>query len=94
MQFKPEKPRSLSTLKGKLTKNIFNIQGSKIPSIQDQRVRCLGKLYDSTLKDSGNVQDTRAQLNSWLKAIDKSQLLGRFKVWCFQYSTAMAILAV
>ena len=41
--------------------------------------------YDSTLKDSGNLKDTKAQLNIWLKAIYNSQLLGRFKVWSFQY---------
>ncbi len=85
LQFKPEKSRSLSILKGKLTGNIFNIQGSEIPTIQDQRIRCLGKQYGSSLKDSGNLTNIKAQLNTWLKAIEHSQLLGRFKVWCFQY---------
>ena len=26
-----------------------------------------------------------AQLNTWLKAVEHSQLLRRFEVWCFQY---------
>lgn len=85
MQFNPKKSRSLSILKGKLTKSIFSIQGSEIPTIQDQDIRCLGKNYDSTLKDGENLQSTLMQLKTWLKVIDNSQLLGRFKVWCFQH---------
>lgn len=38
-------------------------------------------------KDGGNLKDTTANINIWLKAIDNSQLLWRFKVWCFQYGT-------
>ena len=38
-------------------------------------------------KDGGNLKDTTANLNIWLKAIDNNQLLWRFKVWCFQYGT-------
>ncbi|CAM4625186.1 unnamed protein product [Leuciscus chuanchicus] len=48
-------------------------------------IQCLGKQYDSSVKDSGNLTNTKTQLNTWLKAIEHSQLLGRFKVWCFQY---------
>lgn len=84
LQFKPEKLRNLSILNGKLTGNIFTIQGSKIPTIQEQGIRCLGKIYDSSLNNSSNLTNTIAQLNIWLKAIENSQLLGRFKVWCFQ----------
>lgn len=85
LQFKPEKSRSLSILKGKLAGNTFTIQGAEIPTIQDQSIRCLGKQYDSSLTDSNNLVSTKAQLNTWLKAVDRSPLLGRFKVWCFQY---------
>ncbi len=85
LQFKPEKSRSLSILKGKLTVKIFSIQGSEIPTIQEQGIQCLGKIYNSSLKDSSNLTNTKAQLNIWLKAIENSQLLGRFKVWCFEY---------
>lgn len=44
-----------------------------------------GKFYDYTLKDSTNLKDTITQLTIWFKEIDNSQLLGKFKVWCFQY---------
>lgn len=72
LQFKPEKSRSLSVLKGKSKGNIFKIQGSDIPTIQEQGIRCLGKSYGSSLKDSGNLTNTKTQLNIWLKAIENS----------------------
>ncbi len=68
-----------------LTENTFSIQGSEIPTIQEQGIRCLGMIYDSFLKDRSNLKDTIAHLNTWLKAIDNSHLLGRFKVWYFQH---------
>lgn len=76
---------SLCIIERKLTENTFSIQRSEIPKIQEQGIRCLGKFYDSSLKDSGNLRDTTACLTSWLKAIDNSHLLGRLKVRCFQY---------
>lgn len=85
LQFKPGKSRSLCLLNGRIADNIFSIQGLEIPTIQEQRIRCLGKNYDDTLRDSGNLRETSAQLNEWLKRIDRSLLLGRFKVWCFQH---------
>lgn len=85
MQFKPGKSRSLCLLKGALTRSSFSIQGMEIQTIQEERKRCLGKSYDSTLKDRGNLRDTSAQLKEWLTTIDQSLLLRRFKVWCFQH---------
>lgn len=74
-----------SSTKARVTGHIFNIQGSEIQTIQEQRIWCLRKQYDSSLKDTGNLTNTKDQLNTWLNAIEQSQLLGRFKVWCFQY---------
>ncbi|XP_077352497.1 uncharacterized protein prkg2l isoform X1 [Festucalex cinctus] len=85
MQFKPGKSRSLCILKGNLSNNTFSIQGSEIPTIHEKRIRCLGKSYDSTLKDRANLEDTAAQLKEWLSRVDRSLLLGRFKVWCFEH---------
>ncbi|KAL0151338.1 hypothetical protein M9458_053332 [Cirrhinus mrigala] len=68
-----------------MSRNTFSIQEAKIQTIEEQRNRCLGKSYDYTLKDITNLKETIAQLTIWLKEIDNSQLLGRFKVWCFQY---------
>lgn len=55
-----------------------------MPTIQEQGIQYLGKYYDSILKDSGNLQDTMAQLYIWLKVIDNNQLLEKFNLWCFQ----------
>lgn len=57
MQFKPGKARSLCLLKGRLSEDTFSIQGSEIPAIEEQGIHCLGKNYDSTLKDSGNINE-------------------------------------
>lgn len=35
--------------------------------------------------DNGDFTRTKEQLNLWLKGIENRHLLGRFKVWCFQY---------
>lgn len=62
LQFKPKKSKSLSILKGKFTGNIFSIQGSEIPTIQDQGFQCLGNIYNNTLKDSSSLTNTKSQL--------------------------------
>lgn len=49
-----------------LTKNTFSIQRSEILT-QEQGIRCFGKNYESSLKDTANLGDTKAQLStgSW-----------------------------
>lgn len=86
MQLNPAKSRSIKYSERKAVE-VFSIQGANIPAIQEQGIRCLGKHYDMTLKDGSNLKDTMANLTFLLKAIDNNQLLGRFKVWCFQYGT-------
>ena len=87
MQFKPSKSRSLCLQKGKVTKHAFSVQGERIPMIQEEKITCLGKVYDSSLKDINSIKDVQEKLSEWLRTIDKSQLLGRFtcKVWCYQF---------
>lgn len=86
MMFKPEKSRSLCIVKGKVTSNIFTIQRPEVPTIQSQQIRCLGKTYGSSFKDCNSWQNALTQLKAWLKTIDSSHLLDRFKVWSFRYS--------
>lgn len=50
-----------------LTKNTFSIQRSEILT-QEQGIRCFGKNYESSLKDTANLGDTKAQLSTWLMA--------------------------
>ena len=33
----------------------------------------------------GNVKQVIGEVEDWLKAIDKSGLPGKFKVWCYQH---------
>ena len=53
--------------------------------IQEEKITCLGKVYDSSLKDINSIKDVQEKLSEWLRTIDNSQLLGRFKVWCYQF---------
>ena len=55
----------------------FRITGEAIPS--------LGKLFDKTLKDTTNVKNIGDQMTHWLRKINKSELLGKFKSWCYQH---------
>lgn len=77
MQFNAKKLRTPCILKGKMIKSIFSIQGSNIPTIEEQEVHCLGKTYDSTLKDDSNRKITLAQLDTWLKWWSRTNVRSR-----------------
>ena len=49
------------------------------------RVKSLGKMFDNTLKDGNNKLSVIARIKKWLLSVDKSELLGKFKVWFFQH---------
>ena len=86
MLFKPRKSRSLIVTKGSVNKNIqFKIQGELIPSIIDSPIKCLGKWYDSTLKDARSVHSLLQQVGEGMRCIDKTGLPGKFKAWMFQH---------
>ena len=86
MAFKPDKSRSLVLLKGVLqVKQTLTIEGFRIPTLSEKPVKCLGKYYDSTLKDVDQIKAANKQLLSWLELIEKCLLPGRFKVWCYQF---------
>lgn len=79
MNFKPSKSRSM-VLK----------RGTAIPSIIEQPVKSLGKLFDSSLKDSASIQKSE-DLGEWLK-VDRSGLTGRFKAWIYKHSILPRVL--
>ena len=86
MRFNPEKSRSLAIYKGRVNHSFaFKIQGDNIPTIGQQPIKCLGKLYNQSLSDKEAVDTTTSQLKEWLMAIDNSSLQSRFKAWCFQF---------
>ncbi|TWW74378.1 hypothetical protein D4764_14G0003790 [Takifugu flavidus] len=48
--------------------------GTVIPSITEQPVKSLGKLFDSSLKDTAAIQKSTEELGEWLTKVDKSGL--------------------
>ena len=51
----------------------------------DRPIKCLGKWYDVSLKDTNNISRTKNQLQDGLKLIDKTELPGKFKAWLYQH---------
>lgn len=87
MSFKPSKSRSMVLERGKvIDKFRFSISATAIPSITEQLVKSLGKLFDSSLKDSAAIQKSSEELGAWLTKVDKPGLPGRFKAWIYQHS--------
>ena len=50
-ELKPNKSRSLCLIKGTLKKYRFRIQGEVIPDIEEQSIKCLGKIYNKESSD-------------------------------------------
>ena len=85
LTFKPRKSRSLLIKRGKVSKARFKVQGELIPMLSENPIRALGKVFDDSLTNAQQFKDTMAKLITWLKAIDKSQIPGNLKVWCFEF---------
>ncbi|XP_063050108.1 uncharacterized protein LOC134444859 [Engraulis encrasicolus] len=86
MNFKPAKSRSLVVKKGKVSEKFrFSIGDTQIPSVGEKPVKSLGKIYDCTLRDTAALQATTEELGTWLTAVDKSGLPGKFKAWLYQH---------
>ncbi|XP_053339380.1 uncharacterized protein LOC128510861, partial [Clarias gariepinus] len=93
MSFKPVKSRSLVLKKGKVVDRFrFTIGGTPIPSVTEKPAKSLGKVFNSSLRDTDALQQIRADLTIWLAAIDKSGLPGKFKTWIYQYGVLPRIL--
>ncbi|KAL7879620.1 hypothetical protein SRHO_G00018740 [Serrasalmus rhombeus] len=70
----------------------FYIAGTAIPMITEKPVKSLAKVFDSSLKDSTSIQSTCAELDGWLKSVDKSCVPGKFKAWVYQHGVLPRIL--
>ncbi|KAK7880264.1 hypothetical protein WMY93_030631 [Mugilogobius chulae] len=93
MNFKPAKSRSMVLRKGSVdSKFQFSIAGTAIPTISEKPVQSLGKVFDSSLKDTESIKVTIASLDTWLKAVDRSGLPGKFKAWIYQHGVLPRIL--
>ncbi len=87
MKIKPSKSRSLSIRKGvRDDKKVFTAGGEKIPLLKEQSVRSLGREYTSELSDRQMGKLVQKQLREGLEKIDSSQLPGKLKVWCYQFT--------
>ncbi|XP_061101211.1 uncharacterized protein LOC133130563 [Conger conger] len=93
MHFKPAKSRYMVLKKGRVEDKVrFNISGKAIPTITEKPVKSLGKIFDSSLRDTSSIQSTCTELDGWLKTVDKSGLPGKFKAWVYQYGILPRIL--
>ncbi len=94
MSFKPAKSRSLVLKKGKVADRFrfLTLEGSQIPSVTERPVKSLGKIFDSSLKDTAALQQTRNDVTNWLIAVDKSGLPGKYKTWMYQHGILPRIL--
>ncbi len=86
IKFKPKKSRSLVLSNGKVvTDHHFKLSGDEIPTVSEQPVKSLGRLYINDLKDTSRVKELHEDLEEWLKRIDKCGLPNRFKLWCLKF---------
>ncbi|XP_054628013.1 uncharacterized protein LOC129179159 [Dunckerocampus dactyliophorus] len=93
MSFKPIKSRAMVLKKGKVVDKFrFFVDGTAIPSITEKPVKSLGKIFDCSLRDSASIQITIKELETWLSAVDKSGLPGRFKAWIYQHGVLPRVL--
>ena len=85
MKAKPKKSRSISLAKGKVQDIHFSIGGDIIPTVREQPVKSLGRLYTIPLTDRHRGPEVEKTALEGLRAIDRSELPGKLKAWCFQH---------
>ena len=85
MKAKPKKSRSISLRQGKVQDTKFSIGGDSIPTVREQPVKSLGRLYALPLTDRHRGLEVQKTALEGLKAIDNSELPGKLKAWCFQH---------
>ena len=84
MKFKAKKSRSCTFRKGKQTEVRYTIAGEPIPTVKEQPVKSLGRMYKGNLSDRGQGVEIYNQAIEGLKNIDHAKLPGKFKLWCLQ----------
>ncbi|RXN33229.1 reverse transcriptase [Labeo rohita] len=93
MDLKPAKSRSLVLIKGNVTDKFhFSLGGVQIPSITEKPVNSLGKVFNSTIKDIAILEEIGKELCTWIAAVDKSGLPGKFKAWIYQHGILSQLL--
>ena len=85
MKAKPKKSRSISLVRGTICDIHFSIGGNIIPTVREQPVKSLGRLYAFPLTDRHRGVEVQRTALEGLHAIEKSELPGKLKAWCFQH---------
>ncbi len=60
--------------------------GEKIPLLSEQPIKSLGMQYTVELTDEPMGRTVMKQLSEGLAKIDQSQLPGKYKIWCNQFT--------
>ncbi len=85
MKINPSKSRGISIVTGKLVDQRFCINDEPIPTILEKPIKSLGRHYDRSLKDCGQVQQLIREIKRGLETINQSMLPGgKLKLWCLQ----------
>ena len=81
MAFKPAKSRSLALVKGKICSDVsFGVAGQRVPTVSEEPVKSLGRVFNDSLTDKNQESDTVRQAVEGLQVIGEAPLQGRFKV--------------
>ena len=97
MAFKTSKSRSLVLTRGKVRSDVFfRVAGQRIPTVQEEPVKNLGRVFDENLKDKNQEAATRRMMKESLEAIGGVSLPERLKVWlastvCAHLKTIVAL---
>ncbi|KAJ8393505.1 hypothetical protein AAFF_G00059780 [Aldrovandia affinis] len=60
--------------------------GEQIPLLVTEPIQSLGRQYTAELSDKQMGKTIQKQLSDGLARIDRSQLPGKYKVWCYQFT--------
>lgn len=55
-------------------------------------MKSLGKVFNCSLNDRDSIKATSADLEGWLRTVDRSGLPERFKAWIYQHRILPRIL--
>ena len=64
----------------------MQIQGEHIPLIVGNPIKCLGKWFNESPTNKESIEGIKKKLlSSWLRTVDGSGLLGKYKAWIYQH---------
>ena len=84
MKAKPKKSWSICHVRGTICDIHFSIGGNIIPTVREQPGKSLGRLYAFSLMERHRGVKVQKTALEGLHIIEKSELTGKVKAWCFQ----------